>query len=458
MSQNKTKQTISILLGCEQLFPDNQVLLRTRVLLEKMKDSNCTRNEFLRDVFSLFRAMGEDSLTNKIENFLISEKPSECLSSFIALINQFSYQKLPPSFYMLFDCFDIESELSLIVQKDLVKEFSKNFLKNHIGESELSQRISLLSDLVLQMAFKSQDTQKFQRVLLKALDEMSEKHIFFSKLKDLFLDKEKFSTIQKVCDLYILVYDQERMKDLRSALVHFHEFGSDKKVFYFLNYFFSEDLFLILTNLRKSKPELSLTSVFSQGQLKSKIWAVNTLEKLKLPSFESVAVLCGWYGVLSYLLRQNVSLGRSITRMRSIDKDFESQGVAEIINKKDLLDDWKFKAITADILDLEFNAESKKLILPMENAKGREWHEDTAYDLLINTSCEHMERFSDWYKMVPSGQLLLLQSNNYFSHKEHVNCIPSLRKFAKSAPMKKLLYKGTLTLPKYDRFMLIGYK
>src|SRR6185437_454552 len=32
------------------------------------------------------------------------------------------------------------------------------------------------------------------------------------------------------------------------------------------------------------------------------------------------------------------------------------------------------------------------------------------FDLVINTSCEHLEDFAGWYRQVPAGQLMVLQS------------------------------------------------
>jgi len=81
----------------------------------------------------------------------------------------------------------------------------------------------------------------------------------------------------------------------------------------------------------------------------------------------------------------------------------------------------------------------------------------TKVDTVINTSCEHVENFSNWYDKVPQGRLVVLQSNNYFEHDEHINCVDSLEEFKKQCPMD-IVFSGELELPLYKRFMLIGYK
>ena len=32
---------------------------------------------------------------------------------------------------------------------------------------------------------------------------------------------------------------------------------------------------------------------------------------------------------------------------------------------------------------------------------------------IINTSCEHIVNFDEWYRKIPAGKLVILQSNDY---------------------------------------------
>jgi hypothetical protein len=79
-------------------------------------------------------------------------------------------------------------------------------------------------------------------------------------------------------------------------------------------------------------------------------------------------------------------------------------------------------------------------------------------DTIINTSCEHIANFEEWYAKIPNGKLVVLQSNNYYEIEEHVNCVGSIEEFAVKAPMNNILYSGELELTKYKRFMSIGFK
>jgi hypothetical protein len=77
---------------------------------------------------------------------------------------------------------------------------------------------------------------------------------------------------------------------------------------------------------------------------------------------------------------------------------------------------------------------------------------------IINTSCEHIDKFDLWYKSIPQGTIVALQTNDYFEITEHVNCMNSLDEFAFNTPMSRVIYEGELALPKYNRFMRIGIK
>ena len=76
-----------------------------------------------------------------------------------------------------------------------------------------------------------------------------------------------------------------------------------------------------------------------------------------------------------------------------------------------------------------------------------------SYDLIINTSCEHMKDIPAVY-----GPTYALQSNDYRAIKDqHINCVDSEKQLAKQNNLTQTLYKGSLKLDNYTRFMAIGY-
>lgn len=76
------------------------------------------------------------------------------------------------------------------------------------------------------------------------------------------------------------------------------------------------------------------------------------------------------------------------------------------------------------------------------------------YDLIINTSCEHMS--FDMKEVVVPGPCYTLQSNNYYGVDGHVNCKKYLSSFIESTGLNNILYSGTLETEKYERYMVIG--
>ena len=191
---------------------------------------------------------------------------------------------------------------------------------------------------------------------------------------------------------------------------------------------------------------------FSRGQLESKLWLVEELQKTKV-NLGTVFLCAGWYATLATMLFES---NINVDKVRSFDIDESCVDVAEVFNKPWFKNEWQFKSLTQNIMDINYNEHTWQY---WSNANNRMSYPITDIpDTIINTSCEHIENFSKWYDLIPDGKLVILQSNNFFEVEEHVNCVGSIEEFAVKAPMDNILYSGELELPKYKRFMLIGIK
>jgi hypothetical protein len=95
--------------------------------------------------------------------------------------------------------------------------------------------------------------------------------------------------------------------------------------------------------------------------------------------------------------------------------------------------DGRFHAVTADMCNLRSDA-----------------------DVAINTSCEHItqDQYEQWVTCLPYNSLIVLQSNNYNIH-EHIRTADSIEEFIEQSKLK-VLFSDTLSLPLYDRYMIIG--
>ena len=195
----------------------------------------------------------------------------------------------------------------------------------------------------------------------------------------------------------------------------------------------------------------SIEKFSSYGQLKSKMWLIDILKEKKLFNLGNVFLCAGWYGILPFFMLNDKKF--SIQQMFNFEKDPLSVKVSEDLNRKFVQDNWKFKATLKDVLELNYQ------IAQFDTLKlnGSAQNLTVSPDTIINTSCEHIDSFSHWWNRLPQKKLIILQSNDFFQHEDHSNCVSSLENFKKQAPLEQL-YEGELELDKYKRFMLIGYK
>tara|TARA_B100000949_G_scaffold233244_1_gene249228 strand:+ start:771 stop:1460 length:690 start_codon:yes stop_codon:yes gene_type:complete len=201
-----------------------------------------------------------------------------------------------------------------------------------------------------------------------------------------------------------------------------------------------------------------LKDTLTEDQLNSKLWL---LDKIKRIDLGTVFICAGWYGVLATMMFEDENI--YVDKIRSFDIDDSCWRIAEELNEPWKADNWMFKATTLDIVSFFSYIKHES-----SNVKG-EYHYYTTTvnnkpklindipDTFINTSCEHIEKFTDWFNAIPKGKLVALQTNNYFNLPEHVNCVKDINQFKQQAPLNNIIYEGSLELEKYTRYMLIGY-
>ena len=77
-------------------------------------------------------------------------------------------------------------------------------------------------------------------------------------------------------------------------------------------------------------------------------------------------------------------------------------------------------------------------------------------DVVINTSCEHIENIKQWVSLVPKGRTIVLQSNSSEEDKDHINCVKSIEEFIEQTGLTDIIFSGSLEFSMYNRFMIIG--
>ncbi len=236
----------------------------------------------------------------------------------------------------------------------------------------------------------------------------------------------------------------------------------------------------LIHGLKKHNDKIG--DALSQGQIKSKQWL---LSKIKGIDLGIVFICAGWYGTLATMMFEDENI--YVDKIRSFDIDDSCWKIAEDLNEPWKADNWVFKATTLDIvsfftngyysdkdttvinkitnLDNTWSLEEKEKSDTNKtyhyytiNVKGEPKLCQEVPDTIINTSCEHIEKFTEWFNAILKDKLVVLQSNNYFEIDDHINCVKNITEFKQQAPLSNIIYEGELELEKYTRFMLIGYK
>jgi len=197
--------------------------------------------------------------------------------------------------------------------------------------------------------------------------------------------------------------------------------------------FDTEHLHYWMQAIRQSPDPMRTMDAFWSGQLKSKEWLIEALSMQFSVKDDPVSIEIhgGWVGLLASMLFQS---NIPIKRITSLDIDPTCEPIATMMNKGEEIAG-RFQAITGDMCNLI-----------------------SFVDVVINTSCEHItqEQYEIWLGKRQDNQLLILQSNNY-NIPEHIRTASSVDNFAEQCKIK-VQWSGTLNLPKYDRYMLIGTK
>jgi hypothetical protein len=174
---------------------------------------------------------------------------------------------------------------------------------------------------------------------------------------------------------------------------------------------------------------------FSSGQLISKLWLCQELERLGWDS-ELTHIYAGWYGITAFLLLSREKF--QVKRIESYDIDPSCEIVADTINENWVRNNWQFKAYTADCNQMPASAA----------------------DLIINTSVEHFDNMQ-WFYNIPLGTAVILQGNN-MPHDDHVLHFDSLKTFIEHFNLTKVIYSGAKDIEypewKFTRYMIIGFK
>jgi len=173
---------------------------------------------------------------------------------------------------------------------------------------------------------------------------------------------------------------------------------------------------------------IDIAQSFDSKQVACKQWLYDELHKLKIPQEEfglddkeeRIYIAGSWYGnIIVPLIRK---LYDCVIWLHDLDEE-----ALKISNNIYFNDDILTRINFVDCTTFDYRG------------------------LVINTSCEHMAPLK-----ILEKSYVVLQSNNYRSIAEHINCVDSSDELADQYNIKEEYYSGSLEFEHYTRFMVIG--
>jgi hypothetical protein len=178
---------------------------------------------------------------------------------------------------------------------------------------------------------------------------------------------------------------------------------------------------------------------FSHGQIASKLWLLEHLERY-LAKDSMIAIVGSWYNLLAFMMLTRKPA--HYQHILGVDIDSEATKVADkLCNYWNFDDTSKVTNLTRDAGDEDYSG----------------------YDCVINCSVEHMP--NDWFNRVSTGTLVCIQSSDVLDPAYPwliSNPNPDMETLIKKYPLSQYHFVDTQVI-KYDnwgykRFMIIGVK
>jgi len=200
--------------------------------------------------------------------------------------------------------------------------------------------------------------------------------------------------------------------------------------------------------------KVNLDDHFSRGQMNSKLWLVRELSKVlderhkQGYTVKNIVQYGGWYSTVAFFILQDPRIQQYI----NLEVDLDCIAIADSFNEKEFVKQWRFKSALKDVDKIKWN--DRTFEIHTMNMQDEKIKMRVGPNLIINTSCEHMT--DDWFYNLPKDMLVCLQTNNYFSRKEHINCVNGINEALAKYKFNRVYYSGEKDMDIYTRFMIIG--
>jgi len=184
------------------------------------------------------------------------------------------------------------------------------------------------------------------------------------------------------------------------------------------------------------KKYTKIVTSINSSQLQSKNWMVEEMSNCNLQPIK-IALLAGWYA--PFTINMLFEKFKSLEFVENFEMDPDVKPITYKFNKR-------FKEAE------KYRCQIRNIMFDSINSnKG-------PFDLVINTSCEHMFPMKRFRELNPRfNGYYVLQSSDDTKHDDHINCVSSTDELANQANIVHILYSGSKKLENgMTRFMVIG--
>ena len=311
---------------------------------------------------------------------------------------------------------------------------------------------------------------------LKVQNETNQDYLWLNGLEEYFYtidhpDKEKIKDIKasilygnpyKIRNLIMseIYRGPHELSDEFSKAIMSHyldnEPGNDRRALQYISHCIDDEFLRTASRWSiKWHNLVNLNDHLSRGQIQSKFWMLDHLKpvlqerKKQGYDIDTVVHYGGWYATVAWFILKEFA---DIKQYLNLEVDHTCVGISDDFNEEFYNDSWRFKGIGMDVNDVKWN--DRTFNAWAQNKQEKLVELKIGPQLIINTSCEHMS--DDWFYNLPKDMLVCLQTNDYFSNEQHINCVNNVDEALEKYKFTRVYYSGELDTQLYKRFMIIG--
>lgn len=204
-----------------------------------------------------------------------------------------------------------------------------------------------------------------------------------------------------------------------------------------------------LKDIIYSYPNIDFSSFLNKENAKVYSWVVQQMQYAFGEKYlGTMYVLGGGMGVLPAML---LDTRLRFENIRSFDINGVCQFLADEMMSKELLADWRFKATTQDLFNIDYAEHT--FITQLQNGTLSEAYTESP-GTVINTNVSYLKNYKDWYQMLPDMRRVVVVGETGDVPKPFA----SSQNFNKQFPMSFELYTGVISYDNKQYYMKIGYK